>query len=72
MYVDVQAEMPMSAFRELIIFIRDDRGPELVEWSVLAVVILLATIGVLMAIFPDALAEYFDQVMTSLGLSRVW
>ena len=64
--------VPMGAWRKLQRFIRDDQGPELVEWSVLTIIVLLGTIGVLVAIYPDALAEYFDQVMTNLGLHRAW
>ena len=64
--------MPIRALGTLTRFVEDDRGPELIEWSVLAVAVLLGTFAVLLAIYPDALAGYFDQVMANLGLHRAW
>ena len=65
-------EVPVLVSHELQQFVRDNQGSELVEWSVLTIIILLGTIGVLGLIFPDALAGYFDQVMVNLGLHRAW
>jgi Flp pilus assembly pilin Flp len=59
----------MSKIRALL---RDETGPELVEWVVIAVIALLITVGVLNAILKEGLPQYFDQVMKSLGFDRVW
>jgi len=43
----------------------------LVEWAVVTVIVLLATLGVLTVIVKEGLPRFFDGVMEDLGLHRV-
>ena len=52
-------------------FLEDESGAELVEWAVVTVIVLLATLGVLTVIVKEGLPRFFDGVMEDLGLHRV-
>lgn len=63
-------------FQELARFVHDDAGPELVEWAVITVIILVATLAVLVVLrgaVTDTLANLFqalaDDTLTD-GLPR--
>lgn len=53
----------MAEFRR---FLRDDSGPELVEWAVVTVVLLAATVLILLAI-GDALRGQFVNILCDLA-----
>lgn len=46
-------------------FVYDDSGPELVEWAVVTIILLLATIIILGAI-RGALADIYRNILTYL------
>lgn len=46
-------------------FLMDDSGPELVEWSVVTVILLIATVLILGAI-GDELTNIYNQIGTFL------
>ncbi|HIC92813.1 MAG TPA: hypothetical protein EYP09_00985 [Anaerolineae bacterium] len=52
-------------FREWQRFLRDESGPELVEWAVVTIILLLATVPVLIAI-GDELKRIFTNVLNQL------
>ena len=45
--------------------------PELVEWAVVTVIVLLTTLSVLSIIMKEGLPQFFDRVMENLGFHRV-
>jgi len=51
--------------RELQRFLRDEAGPELVEWAVVTIILLLATIPVLILI-SDELKRIFEDILAQL------
>jgi len=51
--------------REWQRFLRDESGPELVEWAVVTIILLLATVPVLIAI-GDELKRIFTNVLNQL------
>ena len=53
-------------------FLEDECGAELVEWAVVAVIVLLVTLGVVNVIMDEGLPHYFDAIMENLGFHRVW
>ena len=53
-------------------FLEDECGAELVEWAVVTVIVLLATLGVVNVIMDEGLPHYFDAIMENLGFHRVW
>jgi Flp pilus assembly pilin Flp len=48
--------------QEIRSFISDDSGPELIEWAVVTIILLLATIVILGAI-RGALAEIYRDIL---------
>ena len=46
-------------------FVHDDSGPELIEWAVVTVILLLATLLILGAI-SDSLSEIYNEILTHL------
>ena len=48
--------------RELKRFIQDESGPELIEWAVVTIILLLATIVILGAI-RGALADIYRNIL---------
>ena len=56
--------------RELRSFWQDEAGTEFVEWAVLTVILLAATVVVLMQI-GDALKVGFEEILEELGGSPV-
>jgi len=52
-------------------FLEDESGAELVEWAVVTVIVLLATLSVLSIIMKEGLPQFFDRVMENLGFLRV-
>lgn len=48
--------------RELKRFIQDESGPELIEWAVVTIILLLATIVILGAI-RTALADIYRNIL---------
>jgi len=52
-------------------FLEDESGAELVEWAVVTVIVLLATLSVLSIIMKEGLPQFFDRVMENLGFHRV-
>jgi len=57
--------------RNLRRFREDETGAELVEWAVVAIIALLATIGVVRLITEEGLPYYFDVIMDRLGFSQI-
>jgi len=51
--------------RELRRFLRDEAGPELVEWAVVTIILLLATIPILITI-SDELKRIFEGMLAQL------
>jgi len=51
--------------RELKRFIQDESGPELIEWAVVTIILLLATIVILGAI-RTALADIYNNILDYL------
>ena len=51
--------------RELKRFIQDESGPELIEWAVVTIILLLATIVILGAI-RTALADIYNKILDYL------
>ena len=51
--------------KELQRFFGDESGPELVEWAVVTIILLVATVPVLMAI-TDELKRIFEGILTQL------
>lgn len=51
--------------QELQKFVKDESGPELVEWAVVTIILLLATVPILMAI-SDELKRIFEDILTQL------
>jgi Flp pilus assembly pilin Flp len=49
----------------------DEAGAELVEWAVVAVIVLLTTVGVVYLISQEGLPHYFDAIMERLGFVQV-
>ena len=49
----------------------DEAGAELVEWAVVAVIVLLTTVGVIYLISQEGLPNYFDAIMERLGFHQV-
>jgi len=49
----------------------DEAGAELVEWAVVAVIVLLTTVGVVYLISQEGLPHYFDAIMERLGFYQV-
>jgi len=59
------AEEAMFVTKELRRFFEDESGPELVEWAVVTIILLVATVPVLMAI-TDELKRIFEGILTQL------
>ena len=55
----------MFVTKELRRFFEDESGPELVEWAVVTIILLVATVPVLMAI-TDELKRIFEGILTQL------
>jgi len=55
-----------SGMRELRRFLSDESGPELVEWAIVTVVLVLATYLIIQAI-GDKLTEIFREILRILG-----
>jgi len=51
--------------KELQRFLRDEAGPELVEWAVVTIILLAATVPVLLAIRSE-LVRIFNSILTQL------
>jgi Flp pilus assembly pilin Flp len=54
--------------QEIKRFIHDDSGPELIEWAVVTIILLLATIVILGAI-RGALADIYRNILAYLKSS---
>jgi Flp pilus assembly pilin Flp len=54
-------------FKTLTKFLRDERGPELVEWAILTLVLLLASGLILIQIYNEVLAVMERILMGLLG-----
>jgi hypothetical protein len=55
-----------STMRELRRFLSDERGPELVEWAIVTIILVLATYLILQAI-GDQLSEIYREILRVLG-----
>jgi len=55
-----------AKMRELRKFLSDDRGPELVEWAIVTVILVLATYLILQAI-GDQLSAIYREILRVLG-----
>ena len=52
-------------------FTSNERGAELVEWAIVAIIMLLATVSIASLILDKGLPQFFDAIMEKLGLLRV-
>ena len=50
---------------ELKRFLRDDSGPELIEWALVTIILILAIYALLQAVGPD-LQRFFDSIAAKL------
>jgi len=55
-----------SGMRELRRFLSDETGPELVEWAIVTVILVLATYLILQAI-GDQLSAIYREILRVLG-----
>jgi Flp pilus assembly pilin Flp len=55
-----------SSMRTLRRFLSDERGPELVEWAIVTVILVLATYLILQAI-GDQLSAIYREILRVLG-----
>jgi len=52
-------------FRELQRFVKDESGPELVEWAIVTLILILATFAILQLI-GDELQTSYNRILDTL------